>query len=351
MIIISGILSYSGISAKTRAMGGKLLKKEQYEHLAACSSVGDAVAYLRQFSEYEPQLHDFDEHDSHRGVIEATLMGSLYADFNRLYSFARGKQREFLDFYFLHYEAAYLKDCLRKVISGQPILEDQQYRRAFFERHSHLDTDAIENSTTVEELIDALKGTPFFHPLDTIRRTEAPGLFEYESSLDVYYFSYIWKQKDKLLTGKERQIIADSYGRRIDLLNIQWLMRAKKNYRMTAAELYAMVIPSYYHLKPEDITAVVEASTYEEAKAVIVNGYYGQKYTDDFTEIRSVEKMYTGLVERIFELAGRKNPYSVAQLNAFLYRKEHEITRITSIIEGIRYGIPASKRIRSVVTQ
>ena len=87
MIIISGILSYSGISAKTRAMGGKLLKKEQYEHLAACSSVGDAVAYLRQFSEYEPQLHDFDEHDSHRGVIEATLMGSLYADFNRLYSF------------------------------------------------------------------------------------------------------------------------------------------------------------------------------------------------------------------------------------------------------------------------
>ena len=44
----------------------------------------------------------------------------------------------------------------------------------------------------------------------------------------MYYFSYIWKQKDKLLKGKERQIIADSYGRRIDLLNIQWLMRAKE---------------------------------------------------------------------------------------------------------------------------
>ena len=155
MIIISGILSYSGISAKARAMGGKLLKKEQYEQLASCASVGEAVGYLRQFSEYEPLLRDFDEHDSHRGMIEATLMGSLYNDYNRLYSFARGEQRAFLDFYFLHYEAAYLKGCLRKVISGQSIQEDQAYRSAFFARHSHLDTDAIENSTTVDEWSDA----------------------------------------------------------------------------------------------------------------------------------------------------------------------------------------------------
>lgn len=58
-------------------------------------------------------------------------MGSLYNDYNRLYSFARGEQRAFLDFYFLHYEAAYLKGCLRKVISGQSIQEDQAYRSAF----------------------------------------------------------------------------------------------------------------------------------------------------------------------------------------------------------------------------
>ena len=109
--------------------------------------------------------------------------------------------------------------------------------------------------------------------------------------------------------------------------------------------------PSYYHLKPDDITAIVEAPTYEEARLLIVNGYYGQKYADDFAEIRFVEKMYTELVEHIFELAGRKNPYSVAPLNALLYRKEHEIARITSIIEGIRYGIPTAKLMKYAVTQ
>lgn len=75
---------------------------------------------------------------------------------------------------------------------------------------------------------------------------------------------------------------------------------------MTAPELYAMVVPSYYHLKPDDITAIVEAPTYEEARLLIVNGYYGQKYADDFAEIRFVEKMYTELVEHIFELARQK---------------------------------------------
>lgn len=324
-------------------MGGKLLKQKQYEQLIACTSVGEAVAYLRQFSEYENCLRDFDEHDSHRGMIEATLMGSLYADYNRLYSFARGVQRDFMDFYFVHYEAAYLKDCLRKVMSGQKISQEQQYRREFLKKRSRLNIEKIENSLSIEDLVDALKGTPFFMPLDAIRRTDAPGLFDYESSLDVYYFSYIWKQKDKLLKGKERQIIADSYGRRIDLLNIQWLMRAKKNYHMTAPELYAMIIPDYCHLKPKDITAVVEAPSYEEARMIILNGYYGQRYTEDFAEIYSVETMYTELVERIFEAAGRKNPYSVAPVNSFLYRKEHEINRITSIIEGIRYEVPSSK--------
>ena len=49
-----------------------------------------------------------------------------------------------------------------------------------------------------------LKNTPFYHPLDAIRHTEEPSLFDYEGSLDVYYFSYIWKQKDKLLKGKRK---------------------------------------------------------------------------------------------------------------------------------------------------
>lgn len=158
VIIISGILSYSGISAKARAMGGKLLKKEQYEQLASCASVGEAVGYLRQFSEYEPLLRDFDEHDSHRGMIEATLMGSLYNDYNRLYSFARGEQRAL--FGFLPF-CTMRRHILRVVFEKSfPVRVSKRIRHTaarFFARHSHLDTDAIENSTTVDELIDAFK--------------------------------------------------------------------------------------------------------------------------------------------------------------------------------------------------
>ena len=343
MIIISGILSYSGISAKARAMGGKLLKKEQYEQLASCASVGEAVGYLRQFSEYEPLLRDFDEHDSHRGMIEATLMGSLYNDYNRLYSFARGEQRAFLDFYFLHYEAAYLKGCLRKVISGQSIQEDQAYRSAFFARHSHLDTDAIENSTTVDELIDALKNTPFYHPLDAIRHTEEPSLFDYEGSLDVYYFSYIWKQKDKLLKGKERQIIADSYGRRIDLLNIQWICRARNFYRLSPAEIYALLIPVHYRLRADKVKQLVEAEDEAKFYEVLKETPYGRQEELQTGRTPDIQLLSNQMLNRIYGKTGHRYPHSPAVLDSYLYRKELEMRKIITALEGIRYGLPAAE--------
>ena len=254
MIIISGILSYSGISAKARAMGGKLLKKEQYEQLASCASVGEAVGYLRQFSEYEPLLRDFDEHDSHRGMIEATLMGSLYNDYNRLYSFARGEQRAFLDFYFLHYEAAYLKGCLRKVISGQSIQEDQAYRSAFFARHSHLDTDAIENSTTVDELIDALKNTPFYHPLDAIRHTEEPSLFDYEGSLGILVtFNY-----GSRLDGKHGAVgnIHPAFEQVCSFFKC--LVAGEHEFLVTVTDFRSLLV--FFTVREEDVVASPEAA-------------------------------------------------------------------------------------------
>lgn len=339
MILISGILTYSGICTKTRAMSGKLLRREAYEHLAGCENVAAAIAYLKQFAGYQEVLQDFDERNSHRGLIETVLTASLFQDFNRLYHFARGAQRDFLDFYFKHYEVSFLKECLRCVQAGKepPRAAD---RSRFFERHSGLHMQRILESRTLEELVDALEGSPFYLPLDAVRRMEKPSLYDYESSLDVYYFSYIWKQKDKILNGKERKIVTDCYGKRIDLLNIQWLLRARKNYRMTGPELYAMVIPCYYHLKPAEIAAVIEAPSYEAAREVILNGYYGRRFTENFQEIASVEKMYAEVTEQIYELASRREPYSIAPMNAFLYRKENEINHITSIIEGIRYGLP-----------
>ena len=45
------------------------------------------------------------------------------------------------------------------------------------------------------------------------------------------------------------------------------------------------------------------------------------------------------LVDRIYQMTGRREPYSIAALNSYLYFKEREIERIITTIEQIRYGV------------
>ncbi|MGN0480279.1 MAG: V-type ATPase subunit, partial [Lachnospiraceae bacterium] len=92
-------IAYSGISAKLKAMESRLLSPVQYEELAGCSSVGDAVAYLKNLSAYSDCLAGYDSAGVHREQLERVISGSLQSDFIRLYKFANAGQKQFLNIY------------------------------------------------------------------------------------------------------------------------------------------------------------------------------------------------------------------------------------------------------------
>lgn len=46
--------------------------------------------------------------------------------------------------------------------------------------------------------------------------------------------------------------------------------------------------------------------------------------------------------DRIYLLTSRREPYSIAILNSYLYFKEREIERIITTLESIRYGVKIS---------
>ena len=107
-------------------------------------------------------------------------------------------------------------------------------------------------SKNIEELVDNLKGTEYYAPLDRLRQAGAATLFDYDLALDIYYFSMLWKKEKKLLSGKELEVFTRDCGTKIDLLNLQWIYRAKKYYHMKAEEIYAFTIPIHYHLRMEE---------------------------------------------------------------------------------------------------
>lgn len=47
-----GLFAYSAVTTKLRAMEGKLIKKQEYEEMAAMGSVTEVVEYLKRYPSY-----------------------------------------------------------------------------------------------------------------------------------------------------------------------------------------------------------------------------------------------------------------------------------------------------------
>lgn len=335
------LLKYSGITTKVRAMHSKLIKPSGYEALVSLEHVSDALSWLKHQPSYAHVFDGLEESKAHRGEIESLLTNALYEDFTRIYRFADMKQRKFMDFYFMHYEIAILKKCLRSAYAKSENALDLSMFREFFEKHSDVDIVRLGSTMSIDEFITALNGSRYYGPLSRMKQTSDPSLFDYEMALDLYYFSYIWKSKDKVLKGKDLKTLTEVYGPRLDLLNVQWIYRAKKYYDMAPVYIYSLLIPCNYKIRPAVIKSLVESGSIEEFFTILDKTPYAASYQKDADgDMHSIETLYTTILKNIFSLANRRNPYSIACINSYLYFKEEEIQKITTIIEGIRYQLP-----------
>lgn len=333
------VLSYSGLVTKLKAMHSRLLTQEQFSELASCSSVTEAAIYLKQHAGYQPELSALDEASLHRSAVEQHLKESIYRDFSKIYRFSSQKQRKFLDLYVIRYETAFLKQCLRTVYDGNPISITDENGKWFFERHSSFDVSLLHSASSIDELLAALKDSAYYEALSRVHYSsrEKITLFDYEMTLDLFYFQTTWKAMNKLFTGEEKQLLMETYGAKIDMLNIQWIYRSRKFYSMTPADIYSIIIPVHYKLGKNTVAAMIEAETIEGMLEIIHSTCYGRQFRQE--DNITLEKIYHSLLDAVHKTSLRKYPYSIACVNSYLYDKEHEINRLTTAIEGIRYGL------------
>lgn len=129
------------------------------------------------------------------------------------------------------------------------------------------------------------------------------------------------------------------FGVRMDMLNLQWLCRAKKYYRLPAGEIYACLIPIQLHLTRKEIGEMAEAEGLSELMGLIEHCWYGRLGKLPLYEESDMDRLAREVIDKIYEATSRKDPYSIAVLNSYLYFKEREIGRIINTIEKIRYGL------------
>ena len=319
-------------------MQSKLISESEIQEMLQFTSVSHAAAWLKRTPEYAKAWADLDENSLHRGQIEKLLKASIFKDFSKIYQFANPEQRKFLDLYSRRYEIRVLKEIMTNLFDHKSTdAVDVSPYCDFFRRHSKLDLDRLTACTTMDEFINTLKGNEFYVPLSRIQNHDTALLFDYGMALDLYYFSMIWNVRKKLFSGKDLEQITTAYGEKFDMLNLQFILRSKRYYKMEPAAIYAQLIPVNYKLKKEEITALVEATSKEEGEQIFSRTWYGRKYQQ--LNLISMEELYNSLLRTVLEKEARKDPYSVAVLYSYLYHKEHEVNRLTIALECVRYQV------------
>lgn len=333
---MNSLLAYSGLTTKIKAMYSKLVTPEQYDEMMSLNSVSAVVEYLKKLPEYQGLFDNVDAKDLHRGELERYLYLSSYRDFGKIYNFASVKQRKFLELYFMKYETHILKSILREIFDNHQVSLDVSGIRLYYERFSKIDLNKVTASTNIEEFINSLKNTIFYAPLRRTSSLDHTTLFDYELCLDLFYFQTMWHNKDKYLSGYDLDIITKSCGYKIDMLNIQWILRCKKYYHISSADIYSMLIPVRYKLKNNEIKAMVESENEKTFFDVFNTTYYHKKAKMVGTE--SMEKMYSIINDALHIKTFKAKPYSIASIDSFLHLKHNEIAKLITLTECVRYS-------------
>ena len=228
--------------------------------------------------------------------------------------------------------------CFRIVFNHYDVPFDLNYKKEYFDRYSQISIDKLVTSGNIEELVENLKGTEYYEPLVKLKDTSEATLYDYETVLEQYYFKNAWTRQRKALDKKEKEIYTRDCGMKIDLLNLNWIYRAKKYYHMLPPDIYLMTIPIHYRIKVDEFKALVEAPTVDQFIQLLANTYYENRF-HAMQRSEGMEQFYKACIHGMYLSDRRRNPYSLATVNTYLFLKEEEINRLTTALECIRYGL------------
>lgn len=345
MTALSDFTKYGAQSAKVRVMSRRLLKKEDYLALSKKRTVSEAALFLKTETSYSEVLANIETGAMHRGTLEALLSRSYAKDFVKLCRFSGDKNKEFFDVFYLKYEIDLIKNILRQLVNEKSVSQHAAIPPSLAKKLT-INIDALEKSENIYDFLKNLTGSRFeklVKPLISIKTHHS--IFDVEMALDMYLFK-MNLLLCRTLKKSDRKLIEELLGSEIDILNLMWIYRAKKYFHIPPEFIYPYIIPNNYKLKQEEIIALSSAQNTDEFLALSEK----TAYKDVFREIMNdyTDRGYTKYIYRLYKKLSVKNPFSILSVMSYLEFKSIEIGNITSIIEGIRYGLPSAEIMKYV---
>ena len=327
---------FCALSTKLKAMHAGHLTSAEYSSLLEAKSVGEICSSLKE-TVYAPYISDLNEFDVHRGKLEERLDSRKRNEYLKLYVFVDLNQRKMIRFFFMRDEIEALKIVLRACYNHETsyLIHMDELKSDFFKKHSDINTELLIQSRTTESVAQACKGTVFY---PVLRHAVSSGA-DYTTvcmMLDRLYFKNLWRDAQKYIPKAQKEDFKKYVGTQIDYLNIMWIYRCKKYFKMPNELIYTYLIPVYYRLSKEDISQMAEAPDTETIENTVAGGVY-RKIFAKTDETFLIERVYKRIWYENAKKAYKLNPGTMTEVFAYFDLLIIEIENLETVIEGIRY--------------
>lgn len=315
-----------------------MLKAEDFNNLIMKDSVGEVAEYLKNKTYYKNVLRGVDIKDIHRDKLELLLKKHIVNQYEKLIHFFTDEYRKLFRILFIRYEIEDLKLYIRTLIRGED-LESVRGLVLYSGIYSTVDHDKLSKSKDIKEFVENLKDTNYYDMLKPYLNEEGRKLtFYMEMRLDRYYFKSLYDQSSKL-DKNDQKIFKDLLGKNIDLLNLEWIYRGIKFYKLSSEELINYIIVKGSSMRYDHIKELCYSDNEKELMEKIVDGKYGFLFDNENTVDLFMERRIERYLYFQFKDYYRKGKMDIIESIAYMHLLEFEVRDIISTIEAIRYDL------------
>ncbi|MCI2057831.1 MAG: V-type ATPase subunit [Oscillibacter sp.] len=332
---------YDALCAKVRAMYGKRLRFADFERLGRCTSEQEVLDALRQFPAWSVAMAELEPSaDAYVGRVELenALSGETLREYQALMHYIPQGDRQLMQFPVLLAERDAILRALRRLKAG-PDYHGMPHPSRFLNR-SRIDAQAIELCRDYTGLLSACAGSiyaPVLTHLQPEDGTKLPDYMMTESLLRTAYFTNVYRIVHRRYSGETKALLLRAFGKQIDLLNLIHILRIK-TYFPEMQDLFTVLFPFHYRLRPEFIRALCAAPDAASAFALVRRSPYAGSFRD--MAVAEVEDYY----HRAFYEFNRRQLLtgapSVYTAISYLNLKDTECALLTNVVESVKYGVP-----------
>lgn len=338
---MGNLARFAAVNTKIMTIESQFLTSKDYKNLLEQKTVVDAARYLKNNTAYGEILANIDPGQVHRGYLESLVKHRMLDNIDKISHYFTGDYRKFINTLFAKYEIGELKAIARAIYNGSDL---KPFRNSvFIGKYSKVDEEKLFSAKYIRDVIAAFEGTVFWKYLEPLLNNNIKeNLFRFEMVLDASYYEILQKQWEKL-DKQDVKVLERAQGIIADLLNLQWIYRGIKFFKLSPEELLNYTIHLGSRLDSGFIKQLCYSKSLEEFfELAAQTGYSFLFKNDETTDIfmgRRIER------HMFYELRSveRNNPMTIITAFAYTIYTEIEVRDLISIIEIIRYGIPAAE--------